>query len=160
MQIDAKKFFRGCVRIDPRIEAKCDEIDRAKAMAERVTASYSDEPRGGGGPTSRVENAVIRYIDLEQRLQGEIDCAMAYRDFAKDVISKIADDRYRDVLDWRYFAQWQWPQISIQFGDVGKQYIFKLHGRALKAAQRILDTSPASGVIQNYYLKLYPPERM
>lgn len=46
MQIDAKTFFRGCRRLDKRIDGKCDEIEHVRLMAERVTASYSDEPRG------------------------------------------------------------------------------------------------------------------
>lgn len=159
MEIDAKKFFRACRRIDKRIEGKCDEIERVRLMAERVTASYSDEPRGGGGPTSRVENAVLRYIDMERELEREVDRMAAYRRYAKNVIEKLDDDRHRDILNLRYFSGWSWEKIAIAF-DVDVKWAYKLHGRALGDARRILNEQALPEGIQNYYLMLYPQKQM
>ena len=156
MQIDAKTFFRGCRRLDKRIDGKCDEIERVRLMAERVTASYSDEPRGGGGPTSRVANAVARYVDMERELQREADRLTEYRRYAQKVISQLRDDRHRDILNWRYFSGWGWSRIAAAF-DVDEKWVYKLHGRALREAQGILDAAAIPDEVQNYYLMIAPP---
>ena len=55
MRIMAKDLFTKCRRVEKRIDAKIEERARSRALGERVTASYSSEPRGGSGPTSKVE---------------------------------------------------------------------------------------------------------
>lgn len=157
MEIAAKTFFRGCLRIEKRITGKCDEIERVRLMAERVTASYSDEPRGGSGPTSQVANAVARYVDMERELQGDVDRMAEYKRFAQSVIAQLADDRYRDLLTWRYFSRWSWMRIAAAF-DVDVKWVYKLHGRALVEAQYVLDASAIPDAVQNYYLMIAPPE--
>jgi len=159
MQINAKTFFRGCRRLDRRIESKCDEVECIRVMAERVTPSYSDQPRAGGGPTSRVENAVTRYVDMERELDREVTRMSEYRWFAKKIIEQIPDDRLRDILNWRYFSGWSWLTIAAAF-DVDEKWIYKLHGRALKEAQAILDNATIPAEVQNYYLIIAPPPIM
>lgn len=155
MRIDAKTFFRGCLRLDQRVDGRCEEIARVRLMAERVTASYSDEPRGGSGPTSRVENAVVKYIDMETALQCEVARMASYRQFAQKIIAQIADDRHRDILTWRYFNDWRWCRIASAL-DVDERWVYKLHGRALWEAQRVMDATGIPEEVQEYYAKIAP----
>jgi len=138
MRIMAKDLFTKCRRVEKRIDAKIEERARIRALGERVTASYSSEPRGGSGPTSKVEIAAVRLVDLEGELTDAITRMVEYRRFVQKVADRLSDDRFRDLLTWRYINCWEWDKIAVAMG-VDVKWTYKLHDRALEEAQAILD---------------------
>jgi len=136
--VDAKAFFRLCRRLPRRMEAKAEEQERVRAMGERCTAAYSTEPRGGSGPTSKVENAAVRLADLSREIGAEADRLAEHYRIAVSIIARLADDRHRDILTWRYINGWGWERIMVAM-EIESRWAHTLHSRALAEAQKIID---------------------
>ena len=147
MMNTAKDFFEKCHRLDQSINAKLEEAQRVRALACKTTTSYSDEPRGGSAPQSKVENGALRLIELEQVLNATIDEYVDHRREAQRVIDVLSDSRYRDVLSWRYFSFWSWDKIAEAFG-CERTKIWRLHGRALCEVNEVLAKGNCSGLRQ------------
>lgn len=133
----AKELLEKCRRIDERIKGKMSELHLAREQASRVTACYSEQPRGGSTNHSRVETGVIKIIELEHQINAEIDALIEHRKLATRIIGLIDNDRYRDLLTWRYFSLWNWDRIAEAFG-CDRLQVWRIHGRALLEANRVI----------------------
>lgn len=137
-QSEIKEFFETCRRIDHRINALIADRDRKRALACKMTAGYSDMPRSGAGPRSPFEDAIVKVMELEAELTAEIDQMTGHRDKAKEIIAAIPDNRYRDILTWRYFGGYKWDDIADMMGHE-RMWVWRLHGEALTAAKNIFE---------------------
>ena len=131
----AKEYLRQLSRKDARIKALLERQRRYRELAERRTAVYRDMPGGGQRHVSSVEEYATKIIDLEREIVRRID---EYADLTREVeaaIDRIGDDRYRDILRFRYVNGWGWEKIAEAMGYSDMKWLWCLHGRALKALQ-------------------------
>lgn len=82
-----------------RAESKLEEYHRWKIIAcesleQKITQSFTIEPRGGGGPSKQVEKLGIRRADATSELEA-----------IEQSISNIFDTDYRCILINRYVRQ-------------------------------------------------------
>lgn len=134
----AKELFERCRRIDQRINGKVEESKRLRTLAYKATACYSDEPRSGNPAQSRVENGALKLIELEREINADIDALVDSRQKARRIMDDLPDDRYRDILMWRYFSCWNWDKIADGLGYNDRTQVWRLHGRALLEANTIM----------------------
>ena len=126
----AKEYLRQLSRKDARINALIDRQRRCRELAERRTAVYRDTPGGGRRCSSSVEEYVAKIIDLEREIDRRID---EYVDLTREIetaIDRIDDDRYRDILRFRYINGWSWERIAREM-HYDRRQITRLHGLAL-----------------------------
>lgn len=127
----AKEYLRQLSRKDARINALIERQQRYRELAARRTAVYRDTPDGGRRCSSSVEEYVARIVDLEREIDRRID---EYMDLTREIeaaIDKVGDDRYRDILRYRYINGWNWERIAQEMHyDV--KWLYKMHGRALQ----------------------------
>ena len=127
----AKEYLRQLSRKDARIKALLERQRRYRELAERRTAVYRDMPGGGKKRVSPVEEYAVKIVDLEREIGRRID---EYVDLTREieaVIDKVGDDRYRDILRFRYVNGWSWERIAREMHyDV--KWLYKMHGRALQ----------------------------
>ncbi len=134
--IQAKKFFSTCRRIDMRINARLEERCRIMDLATRCTPSYSGMPHASG-VSNRIEDAVVRLDELSGELAKEIDFYVHLRRLAHEVVRRLPDDRYRDILTLRYLNGYSWGRVAEEMG-YESNYIWRVHGHALLEAQQVL----------------------
>lgn len=134
---NGKAFFDKCRRLDRRVDGKLDEAVRVRALAMNTTTNYSDQPRGGGDGSGPIERAVLRLVELEQEIADAINEMVDHRRAAQSIIDSLTDDRYRDLLSWRYFSSWSWDRIA-EAMCCERMQVWRLHGRALLAANELL----------------------
>ena len=63
---------------------------------------------------------------------------------AEAVIAKIPQERYREILNYRYLCGWSWRSISDELRYSDEKSVYRAHGYALEAAQEILDKVKAN----------------
>lgn len=131
-----KTFFMQCRRIEQRIMARLDEYDRYYEMATRTTPSYAGMP-SGGTTGSKVERGAILMQSVLEELSGEITALREYRRLARRVIDQTGDQRYIDVLTFRYFNGYSWEQIR-EVMNYERTQVWRIHGYALAAADRAM----------------------
>lgn len=126
----AKEYLRQLSRKDARIKALLERQRRYRELAERRTAVYRDMPGGGKKRVSPVEEYAVKIVDLEREIGRRID---EYADLTREIetaIDKVGDDRYRDILRFRYVNGWGWERIAREM-HYDRRQITRLHGLAL-----------------------------
>lgn len=135
----AKQFFL-------RARAAERDIQRLERMIEHYTAvggSISSKWGGLGGRTtgnsSKVETAVIGAIEAERSIYDELTNYRRIVAEAENVISRIPQERFREILTLHYLAGMALADVARSMGYKHTENLYRAHGWALSAAQKIID---------------------
>lgn len=131
--MNAKEYLLRYRELDASINSLCDELAHWRAIATRVSPPDKFEGKSTA-PSDKVGQAVAKIIDLENRINAEIDVLVDMRDDIRAKISAVDDARLRQILVMRYINFKRWEDIAETMG-YEQRYIFKLHGYALQKIQ-------------------------
>lgn len=126
-----KEYLQQAYRLDNLIDAKLEQITQLRAMAEKQTATLSAAPISGLQPHSRVENCMVKIVDLENEINRDIDRLVSLKRDIQQTISHIHNPDYRLLLELRYLNFKTWEQIAVQM-HYSYRNILYLHGKALE----------------------------
>ena len=95
--------------------------------------------------TSRVELAACGAVDASMDLSRQIAEYMAIIARAEHVIRQIPQERYRQILEYHYICgkSLRWVSDELEYKD--QNSIYRAHGWALSAAQKILNRQEGKG---------------
>ena len=129
---DVKTYLQQYISANIAINGGLDELIRLRALAERVTASMNGQPKGSQG--SR-EEVLCKMVDLEGEIDQRIQKMVALRKKIEQEISQLQDQRYRSLLQLRYFNGWTLEKISGEMGYSSRQAV-RIYNQALKQFQK------------------------
>lgn len=113
-------------------KAEIDRIAAERAELEDVlykcTSRSDGMPKSGGG--DRMGALVARVADLQDDLAAELDKYLQVRDLVTAKIGRMKDERYRDVLVYRYVAGLDWGSVA-KVMHYSIDHVYRLHGGAL-----------------------------
>ena len=141
--MDAKTFLRQLKKLDCMISNKLIEIEQWKSIAVGVVAPMGDERVQTSGSKQKMADAVIRYVDLEQEINEDIDRLVdAKRDVIR-VIEQLPVEDY-DLLHKHYVQYIELVDISVMYK---RSYngVKEQHKRAIKRVQAILNSREEQG---------------
>ena len=115
--------------IERRINRLIDEKAAWNAKATATTSSFSDMPRSGGG-SDKIQTTVEKIIEIEEKLDHEIDAFVDLRNRIEAAVEKLEDGRLRDVMRYRYIDGMKWEQIAVEM-HYSYMQVCRLHGKAL-----------------------------
>ena len=145
-----KEFLKQLEKLDKLIENKTAESAHWRAMAKRTTTHYGGEKVSSSGSQQKMENAIVRYMDIENEINECIDKMYDKRKEIISIIEKLSSTEY-DVLHKMYVGKTIVREDGItetkymSFDEVaemnGKSYSWAttIHGRALKNLKRLLE---------------------
>ena len=127
----AKEYLQQAYRIDRKIKLDTEKLAAARSALYGKTVRYDSDgskpvPCGNG-----TESAVLRVMDLEERLTKEIDELTEKRREIECAVGAVPDEVQREVLTRRYLLYQKWEDIAEEM-NYSVQHIFRLHGAALK----------------------------
>lgn len=125
-----KQYLRQVRNIDRRIAREEEQLERLRARVEagRMSA-ITGMPRGGGSDWT---DTVDRLIALEQRINARIREMCQVKRRAIDMIDRVEDGRFRELLDCYYIKGMTWEQVAEAMGYKDVRWVYVLHGRALR----------------------------
>lgn len=134
----AKDFFRQ-VRV---AEAELKTIEAKISHYEEMGMSFGGIAGGTGkGPrsASRVEIGAVAAADALTDLMELREAYKAIAGRAEHIIQQIDQVRYRQILSYHYVCgkSLRWISDELDYSDPNS--IYRAHGWALRAAQRIID---------------------
>ena len=115
--------------IERRINRLIDEKAAWNAKATATTSSFSDMPRSGGG-SDKIQTTVEKIIEIEEKLDHEIDALADLRNRIEAAVERLEDGRLRDVMRYRYIDGMKWEQIAVEM-HYSYMQVCRFHGRAL-----------------------------
>ena len=114
--------------IERRIKRLQSEKQGWLEKATAVSPNLSDMPKGGG--TDKIQNAVCRIADIEQKINRDIDRQIDLRERIEAAVCAISDGKLRDLMRYRYIDGMTWEQIAVEM-HYSYVHICRMHGQAL-----------------------------
>lgn len=127
----AKEYLLQAHYLDERITSKTQQIATLNDLATRCTSTFSDMPRNPNRGGSRLEDCVIKIIELEEELKADINKLINLKKEIMEVIKAVPNVEYQTLLEKRYLCFITWEQISVDM-NYSIQHIHRMHSAALK----------------------------
>ncbi len=131
-----------------RRDALLRELERLRDMATRATAHLSPVKTAGKPAHDARENAMLRAVDGEEKLQEitrHISEALAARLL---LIEQVEDERQKTLLTLRYINGMNWEQLGYAM-HYERTQIFKIHTQALEAAHAAWEILQQAGTTKS-----------
>ena len=129
--MNAKEYLSQARNLDQRIITKTQMIDSLNDLATRCTTTYSNMPKSPNHGNSRLEECVMKIMDLEEQILHDMDKLVDLKKEITYVIRSISNPEYQDLLAKRYICCESWEKIAVDM-NYELRYIHKLHSRALQ----------------------------
>ena len=98
----------------------------------KATTHYTKEKtRATQSEKGRMENTIVKMIDLENEISEDIDRLIDLKRDIMETINKIGDINHQLLLEMRYLGGKGWDEVAQALG-YDRRWILRLHGRALK----------------------------
>lgn len=131
----AKEYLQQAYRIDRKIKLDTEKLAAARSALYGKTARYDSD---GSKPVpcgNVTESAVLRVVELEERLTKEIDELTEKRLEIERTVNAVPDEVQREVLTRRYLLYQKWEVIAEEMCYSERQ-VFRIHGTALRSFKR------------------------
>lgn len=136
--IAAKEYLLNIEKLDAQINMRLSEKDDLKEKLLHITPTLSpDKGSGGGGTQDKVAGIIAKMIDLESKINADIDRFADMKQEALALLDKMENPTYMTVLHRRYFLHETFERIAIDM-KYSWRWVIKLHGRALQAFDKLL----------------------
>lgn len=136
--IAAKEYLKNIERLDAQINVRLSEKDDLKEKLLHITPTLSpDKGSGGGGTQDKVAGIIAKMIDLENKINADIDRFADMKQEALTLLDKMENHTYMTVLHRRYFLHETFERIATDMGYTYR-WVTRLHGRALQAFDKLL----------------------
>lgn len=135
---DAKTLLRSIEKLDVIIKNKLVEKEQWKAIALGITASMEGDRVQSSGSPSKMADAVIKCIAVEDEINSLIDSLIDTKKRVIEIIEQVESPIEYDLLHRKYIQVQDFQEIADHYG---KEYGWATttHGRALKSVQEIMD---------------------
>ena len=140
----SKEFFRQVLKAEKELKILKAKIRHFEDLGLTITSNTS-AVGGHQQGASRVELAAIGKVDATADLNKELRQYMALIARAEQVIRDIPQERYQQILNYRYLCGWSLRSISDELGYNDPNSIYRAHGWALTEAQKILNKMKENG---------------
>lgn len=137
--MDAKHYLEQIKMLDAKINQSIEEIEHLKSIVYKVTPSI--RPDAGGGHSSdqdKIGSAVAKIIDLEAKINADIDRYVDLKRKIMRTLEKITDPFQFQVLHKRYFLYKSFDDIADEI-NMSRRNTLYIHGDGLKALNKILN---------------------
>ncbi len=126
----AKEFLEQVRYVDRAIDSKLEQIQKLRNESTKATSLVSDMPHSSSPNLQRLEDTIIKIIDLEHEINRDIDRLVDLKSAARTAINAMASPDERLILELRYLCYKTWPEIAVTMA-VSESTLFRAHGRAL-----------------------------
>lgn len=144
----AKDFFSQVRRAEKELKILNAKLRHYEDIGLSIGGSsgvIGNKSRG----SSRVELAAIGAVDVFRDLIDQQKAYMAIIARAEQVIRDIDQERYRQILNYRYLCGWSFRSISDELGYKDQNSVYRAHGWALSAAQKIINAQTKEEAAQS-----------
>lgn len=132
---NAKEYLGQAYRIDQRINSKIEQVSALNNMATKATSTISDMPGSATRNIHRMEDVIVKIIDLQDEINADIDELVDLKAEVMSVIKSIDNLEYQTLLELRYLCFKPWEQIAIELG-YSINNVFKMHRKAIELLEK------------------------
>jgi hypothetical protein len=134
----AKAYLEQPYRMNLKINSQLEQLEQMRSLTNKVTSSFGEERVSGTKSRSPMESAIIRVMMAENEINRLIDVFIEIKADISDNIQKLDSFENKMLLELRYLCFNSWDEISMKM-NYNISYIYKIHSRALKSMEKILN---------------------
>ena len=127
----AKEYLGQAYRLDQRINSKLEQVMSLRDLATKATSTLSDVAPSGTRNVHRMEDIIVKIVDLENEINRDIDNLVDLKREMVSVIKAVTDPELQTLLELRYLCFKSWEQIAVEMKH-GIDNVYKLHQKAVK----------------------------
>ena len=127
----AKEYLGQAYRLDQRINSKLEQVMSLRDLATKATSTLSDVAPSGIRNVHRMEDIIVKIVDLENEINRDIDNLVDLKREMVSVIKAVTDPELQTLLELRYLCFKSWEQIAVEM-EYSIQHIFRLHDKSIK----------------------------
>lgn len=133
--MNAKQYLSRAYRLNALINSDVAELERLKALSTSLPSpAAAKEPGGTVSQDPAYVRKVNRIVDLEKKINEEVDGFVAIKQSIHECISSVDNLDERLLLKLRYVDLKSWEEISDEMG-YSLQHVFRLHKEAIKSVE-------------------------
>lgn len=145
----AKARLTSYMSLNMEIENQLERLARMKNQEKLPAMKQGDGSQHTSCMHDRLERAIIRRMEFEERVLPQIEAAQEEMEEIEDAINSLHDPMEREVLRLRYIdgescRLMNWRDVALQmFGTDDERHIlatYRLHGKALQSIAKIFDS--------------------
>lgn len=133
----SKEYLLQARFLDASIRTKVEQIESLNGLATSCTAVISDMPRNPNRGGSRLEDAVLKIIDLQEEIKTDMIALVNLKREIMDVIKSVSSLELQTILEKRYLSFISWERTAVELG-YSIQHTYRLHDAALQEVDEIL----------------------
>lgn len=128
----AKEYLSQAYRLDKRIDSKIEQLKSLNLLATKCTSTLSDMPKSQSISNSRLEDTVVKIVDLQEEINRDIDSLVDLKRDIVRTIKSVKNPEYQIILELRYLCFKTWEEIAVQM-NCSIDNVFKIRKNALKS---------------------------
>ena len=128
----AKEYLSQAYRLDKRIDSKIEQLKSLNLLATKCTSTLSDMPKSQSISNSRLEDTVVKIVDLQEEINRDIDRLVDLKRDIVKTIKSVQNPEYQIILELRYLCFKTWEEIAVQM-NCSIDNVFKIRKNALKS---------------------------
>ena len=133
----AKEYLGQAYRLDQLINSKLEQVMSLRDLATKATSTLSDVAPSGTRNVHRMEDIIVKIVDLENEINRDIDNLVDLKREMVSVIKAVTDPEYQTILELRYLCFKSWEQIAVEL-RYSIHHLYKLHNAALEVCEQLM----------------------
>ena len=121
--MEVREFLERARYINMEIDSKLEHVTALRHLACKVNNTFSETPPSGTPDPTRM-------VDLEKEVDEAIDHLVDIKGSIMKAIRKLDDPKERIVLELRYLAFKDWPEIAEKM-KLQPRRVYQIHRDAL-----------------------------
>lgn len=135
--MEAKEYMQQLGRIKVKIKNYEDRLETLKETATSIRIPYDSERVQTSRNGSKIENSVLRIVDMEKKLQDAIMELIRNQEEILSTIEELPHMEY-DFLYNRYFKEMSYKEIAFK-NQKTLSWSTYIHNKAITHLQEMLD---------------------
>lgn len=127
----SKEYLSQAYHLDKRIDSKIEQLKALNLLATKCTSTLSDMPKSQSISNSRLEDTVVKIVDLQEEINRDIDRLVDLKRDIVRAIKKVKKPEYQILLELRYLCFKTWEEIAVKM-NCSIDNVFKMRNKVLK----------------------------
>lgn len=112
------------------------DIEERKKLLNKLTTTYSDEPKGTSSIQDRIAENLVKLLDETAEYEKMLNDLKNKQIAVENQLEKMENKRYRNILYKKYIRGLKIEEIAVEI-DQDYKYTCTLHGYALNEFDKI-----------------------
>ena len=134
----AKEFMERVRKAESELLAISAKKRHYLDLIQAIGAKMSSTVVQGSNTSSKTETAALGLYEMTKLLEEKEKEYVEIVKKAEEALAKIKQEKFRDILTYRYLCRWSWKSIRDQMGYKDEKSVYRCHGYALKELQKVM----------------------